>query len=295
MINKYTGRQIAIFADVHGLLYPLKSVLKDIKKRGITEIYSLGDNIGVGPNPKEVLYLLDKYNVKSINGNNEEYSILGIEPFQVYFDEKKTENQLWTLSKITNKQLEKLKTNKHSYDLLVGGKKIGLCHFANDVRFDFIKHNIWKYFESIRNKEKNPQRQFYYTNSIKQLKTIEKKSNINLPKYKGYLSAKKDPLFNGKKINYYDEIIQGHAHFKLFTKDKRVKIRTLRAVAMAYENNVLDRAYYIIIKEKIHGYDIDEILVKYDRKSMLESINNSDMPDKSIINMYTKNNENADK
>jgi len=294
MTNNYTGRQIAIISDVHGLYYPLKAVLEDIKEKGITEIYSLGDNIGVGPNPKEVLDLLDEYNVISINGNNEEYSILGIEPFKTYFDERKTANQLWTLSKITKEQLEKLKNNKHSYDLTVGGKKIGLCHFASDVRFDFIKHNVWKYFDSIKNKVKNPQRQFYYTNSIKQIKTIEKKSLINIPENRGYISAKNDPLFNGKKIDYYDEIIQGHAHFKLMTEDKRVKVRTIRALAMAYENNILDRAYYIIIKEKQNGYDIDELLIPFDRAAMNKSIDESDMPDKSIVSKYTSNNKKAD-
>jgi hypothetical protein len=32
------------------------------------------------------------------------------------------------------KRYKELKKNKHSYDLIVGGMKIGLCHFANDVR-----------------------------------------------------------------------------------------------------------------------------------------------------------------
>lgn len=50
--NRYTGRQIAVLTDIHGLLEPTIAVLKDIKKRGIKEIYSLGDNIGVGPNPR---------------------------------------------------------------------------------------------------------------------------------------------------------------------------------------------------------------------------------------------------
>ena len=43
-MEEYTGRQIAIFADIHGLLEPAVAVLEDIKRRGITEIYSLGDN-----------------------------------------------------------------------------------------------------------------------------------------------------------------------------------------------------------------------------------------------------------
>ena len=60
-MEKYTGRQIAIFTDIHGLLYPTIAILQDIKRRGIKEIYSLGDNIGVGPNPSEVLDLLGEY------------------------------------------------------------------------------------------------------------------------------------------------------------------------------------------------------------------------------------------
>lgn len=46
-----TKRTIAIFTDVHGLLEPLKAILEDIKQKGITEIYCLGDFVGVGPNP----------------------------------------------------------------------------------------------------------------------------------------------------------------------------------------------------------------------------------------------------
>ena len=75
-MNNYTGRQIAIFTDSHGLLEPTVAILEDIRRRGITEIYSLGDAIGVGPNPSEVLDVLDQYGVHQINGNSEEYSAL---------------------------------------------------------------------------------------------------------------------------------------------------------------------------------------------------------------------------
>ena len=100
-MEQYTGRQIAIFTDIHGLLEPTVAVLEDIKRRGITEIYSLGDNIGVGPNPKEVLDLLTKYHVKMINGNSEEYTAIGIEPFKHYYKKKKKRSQEWTLAQLT--------------------------------------------------------------------------------------------------------------------------------------------------------------------------------------------------
>ena len=88
-INKtssiYTGREIALITDAHSLYEPTLAVLEDIRKNGIKEIYSLGDNVGVGPNPHEVLGLFEDYNVTSIAGNSEYYNTLGIMPF-IYFD-----------------------------------------------------------------------------------------------------------------------------------------------------------------------------------------------------------------
>jgi len=75
--------------------------------------------------------------VKVINGNSEEYSAIGIEPISSYFDKYKIISQEWTISKLTSEQIDALRKNKHSYDLVVGGMKIGPCHFGNDVRIDF--------------------------------------------------------------------------------------------------------------------------------------------------------------
>jgi len=287
MKDKYTGREIAIFTDLHGLLYPTISILEDIKKRGINEIYSLGDNIGVGPNPRQVLDLLGEYGVKVINGNSEEYSALGIEPFRSYFNITKIKSQEWTLNELTKEQINTLKQNKHSYDLEVGGMKIGLCHFANDVRIDFGNHSTWSYQDSINFGIGNPNQQFYYTNSKEQLDLIKKRSEINSSQDKGFVSAKGDLLFSGKTVDYYDEIIQGHVHFKFLTEDIKSRIRTIRAAGMAYGSDPVDLASYIIIKEKEIGYDVIEVLVPFDRYKMLKSINDSTMPDKETIRKFT--------
>ena len=286
--NKYTGRQIAVFTDIHGLLEPTIAILEDIKRRGITEIYSLGDSIGVGPNPSEVLDLLGEYGVKTINGNSEEYTAIGIAPFSSYFDDERIKRQEWTESKLTSAQIKQLKENKHSYDLVVGGMKIGLCHFGNDVRIDFSGHSTWTYQNSIKWGLTNPQKQFYYTNSDKQKIIIDEKSKIAIPENKGFISAKEDPIFAGKTIDSYDEIIQGHVHFKFLTEDEKVRIRTIRAAGMAYgKNESIDHAYYIIIREKEIGYDVEEVFVPYKRDKMIQSINDSDMPDKWTITRFT--------
>ena len=63
--------QLAILADIHGNYRALQAVLVDIALLGVNRIVSLGDNIGYGPEPEEVVQTLLKYQVDSIMGNHE--------------------------------------------------------------------------------------------------------------------------------------------------------------------------------------------------------------------------------
>ena len=132
--NKKALREVAIFSDSHGLLEPTEAVLEDISKRGITEIYSLGDNIGLGPNPGEIISLLDNYNVTSLAGNYEEMIRLGNLPFMSYLSKEKIKDAEWTKEQLTNEQLHSISKYKSFINLEMAGKKIGLCHFGNDIR-----------------------------------------------------------------------------------------------------------------------------------------------------------------
>lgn len=290
MDDKYTGREIAIITDTHALLEPLKAVLEDIDNKGITEIYSLGDNIGLGPNPSEVIDLLSEYSVKSIAGNHEEYITLGIEPFISYFNAVRTKDRLWTLSKLNEKQIGKILLYPRSIEMLVGGEKIALCHFANDVRIDFIKRGVFTYNKNLELGD--AYKQFLYTNSEEQKEEIEqmiKRYGINNPLVKGYLSSKNDPLFKGKKVEFFDSIIQGHIHFKIYEESESTKFYSIRALAMAHDKDPVDTASYVILKEKTKnkGFDLIEVLVKYDREKMKYSILQSDIPNKDTLKKYT--------
>lgn len=281
----YTGRQIAIFTDPHSLYEPTKAILEDIKKRNITEIYSLGDNIGVGPNPSEVLNLLKEYNVTSIKGNSEEYFTLGIEPFHEYFNTQKTQSYLWTKSKLNEEQIGEIKLFPHSIELLVGGQKIALCHFANDIRIDFRQRSTWSYQRNF--KYKSAYKQFLYTNSKEQLQEIEtmiKKYGTDNPLVKGYISAKDDPIFKKQRVNFFKAIIEGHVHYKMYEESDTTKFYTIRAVGIAYDKDPIDTASYVILHEKTNnqGFDLEEVLVKYDREKMEHSILTSNSPDETI-------------
>lgn len=63
--------RVAIISDVHANLAALEAVLEDIDAEGASRILSLGDNIGYGPDPDEVIRRLMEREVISIQGNHE--------------------------------------------------------------------------------------------------------------------------------------------------------------------------------------------------------------------------------
>ncbi len=63
--------RIAVISDIHGNLEALVRCLDDIERSGVGQIVSLGDVIGYGPQPEEVLVLLEKFRIPNIVGNHE--------------------------------------------------------------------------------------------------------------------------------------------------------------------------------------------------------------------------------
>lgn len=279
-------RRIAIFTDIHGLYEPLEAILKDIKSKNIDEIYSLGDVVGLGPNPKECLELLKKYNVKNVMGNSEEYVLLGGNAFSYFEHKNKFRYQKWTDSKLDKNDIDYIKTFKHSFILELGGKKIGLCHFVNDVRVDYNKYSTWSYQDSLKKNDGSAIKQFYYANSDEQKELIKEKMNNNDNYSIAYKSSYNDPILEGHTIDYFDQIFQGHVHFPSEVSDSNVIITTLRGVSIAFEDRSSDEAYYVILNEEDGGYSIEDCYVKFDRKKMIDTIVKSDLTSKGDILNY---------
>lgn len=63
--------KIALLADIHANLEAFQAVLTDIDRSDVDQVVSLGDNIGYGPNPNEVVSLLRDRQILSIMGNHE--------------------------------------------------------------------------------------------------------------------------------------------------------------------------------------------------------------------------------
>ena len=92
------------------------------------------------------------------------------------------------------KKIGYLRLYPHYFELMLGEKKLALCHFENDVRIYFTINSTWSYQSNI--KLDDGYKQFLYTNSLIQKKNINKIINmygINNPFIRGYVSAIKEP------------------------------------------------------------------------------------------------------
>lgn len=63
--------KIAVLSDIHGNLFALKSVLEDIKKNDVDEIFCLADLAMAGPEPNETIDFVKKQNWTIIQGNTD--------------------------------------------------------------------------------------------------------------------------------------------------------------------------------------------------------------------------------
>lgn len=73
--------RIAIIADIHANLAAFEAVMEDIASRQVSEILCLGDSIGYGPDPEEIIQALRTLNILSVQGNHE-YAVIN----QAYFN-----------------------------------------------------------------------------------------------------------------------------------------------------------------------------------------------------------------
>ena len=63
--------RLAVLSDIHSNLEALTAVMDDISKLSIDDVISIGDNIGYGADPEEIITKLKSSSISSVLGNHE--------------------------------------------------------------------------------------------------------------------------------------------------------------------------------------------------------------------------------
>ncbi|WP_053956260.1 metallophosphoesterase family protein [Inediibacterium massiliense] len=125
--------RIAMITDIHSNIFALEAVLKDIKNKGVDCIYCLGDLVGYGPFPNEVIHLIRERNIPTVQGNYDQS--VGEELFACGCDYKDDESMAlgtkslyWTQENTTEENKSWLRALPQRIELQVKGRKILLVH-----------------------------------------------------------------------------------------------------------------------------------------------------------------------
>lgn len=63
-----TGERIAVLSCIHGNMAALEAVWDDIRRRKVDRVVCLGDLVGYGPWPREVIRFIQRHNVETVRG-----------------------------------------------------------------------------------------------------------------------------------------------------------------------------------------------------------------------------------
>lgn len=111
---------IALIGDIHGNLPALEAVAADIKKRGITHIYNLGDMCGFGPDGEEAVNWCRENCEVNLIGNWEDFFIN-----HKYSEHPKAKK---FASKLSSENLEYFNSLPLSHKMWISGKRLHLLH-----------------------------------------------------------------------------------------------------------------------------------------------------------------------
>ncbi len=139
--------KLGIISDIHGNIYALKKVLSSFDNNQVDKIIIVGDLIGIGPCPNEVVELINEIKDKTIivKGNHEDYLINGL-PEIVHGNRKMTQiekdNHNWTKDQLNPESIKFIKTLKNKILLEINNIKIMIEHYPTDEnnnKLQFIK------------------------------------------------------------------------------------------------------------------------------------------------------------
>jgi putative phosphoesterase len=127
--------KIALLADVHANLPALEAVLKHARNAGVEEYWNLGDFVGYGAYPDEVVKKLNKLKALSVIGNYDR-KVLKVEEKSEAWQKKKHPLKYlsfrWTHDQLSPESLAYLADLPLEQRVTHGGKKILLVHGSPD-------------------------------------------------------------------------------------------------------------------------------------------------------------------
>jgi putative phosphoesterase len=125
--------RIAVMGDIHANLPALRAVIDDVAKIGAEALYCVGDVVGRGPHPNEVVEELRRLEIPTVQGNWDEAVGMDREQTGAAFATTDAEHEgnasmRWTAETMTDENRAWLRQLPQTLRLTIAGRSVYLFH-----------------------------------------------------------------------------------------------------------------------------------------------------------------------
>jgi putative phosphoesterase len=132
--------KIAVISDIHGNIYALMRTFEDIDEQRVDLTICLGDLVGYGPHPNEVIALIKRRNITCLKGNYDASVVDG----DFTFIRNNTVNSFvlpWSCEEVRASNKYYLSTLPTFFDYDANGVKIKFTHGSPNAINEYLYEN----------------------------------------------------------------------------------------------------------------------------------------------------------
>lgn len=132
--------KIAVISDIHANIYALMNILEDIDDQKVDTIICLGDLVGYGPHPNEVVSAIRRRNILCIKGNYDS-SVVDNQYSYIRETELNSFSLPWTVNELREENRLYLNNLPSSISLNILNKKILFVHGSPNTVNEYLLDN----------------------------------------------------------------------------------------------------------------------------------------------------------
>lgn len=132
--------RIALISDIHGNLFALETVLRELAQEHIDQMVCLGDVAALGPQPREVLDRLRALNCPVILGNTDAWLLTPQVPPEVAAAHSRAtyEITVWCTEQLSSEDRDYIHTFPPTLELPLDEGRTLLCYHGSPRSFDDV-------------------------------------------------------------------------------------------------------------------------------------------------------------
>ncbi|ADH63256.1 metallophosphoesterase [Allomeiothermus silvanus DSM 9946] len=122
--------RIGIIADIHANLPALEAALTALREEGVDQVLAIGDLVGYGPHPRQVLRLLEREGIACVLGSADIRVAFNL-PSEARSGIAETVLQ-WTITQLGKRELNFLRNLRSRHRMDIGGGRLLAFHGTPD-------------------------------------------------------------------------------------------------------------------------------------------------------------------